>query len=178
MLLSENELYNTSNKLSKAGFISEKLPGKTIRNYADGSRPEGKYNYIQPIEDEEDITDEVDDDYVDPRLDTELDDPDENGIASLRAAHPEQFDDEGVKDAIMQIAHCDEETAYDILNWAEATNNPNAEEFDLIKDDLEKAEAILAAYNEEDPDYDEDYIQYIDPDDELDDDDEVEEDEI
>lgn len=159
-------------------LLSEKLPGRTMRNSDTGMHPEGKYNYIdsEPANDLEDDAEMYADDddgtdpYEDYKWDTEWDDPDENGIASLRAAHPEHFNDEGVKDAIMQIAHCDEETAYGILNWAEATNNPRSNEFYLIKDDVEKAEAILAAYNEEDPDYDEDYIQFIDPEENSEDD--------
>lgn len=151
-------------------ILSEKLPGKTMRNSDTGMHPEGKYHYIDD-EPEIDVENDIDNDELDPyedyRADTEWDDPDEAGLASLRDAHPELFDDEGVKDAIMQIAHCDEETAYDILNWAEATNNPKSEEFDAIKDDAERAEAILTAYNEEDPDYDDEYIQMIEPDEAL-----------
>lgn len=162
-------------------ILSEKLPGRTMRNSDTGMHPEGKYHYmdIEPeveeeIDDENDVNNDVDDGhdpYEDYKWDTEWDDPDENGIASLRAAHPELFDDEGVKDAIMQIAHCDEETAYEILNWAEATNNPKSNEFEAIKDNTERAEAILAAYNEEDPDYDDEYIQMIEPDEALEEDD-------
>jgi len=152
-------------------LLSEKLSGKTIRNYADGQRPEGR-PYVVPvsepeIENVEDDSNDYDDDL---RWDTEWDDPDENGIASLRAAHPDHFDDESLKDAIMQIAHCDEDTAYGILNWAEATNNELSMKIPDRKDDMSMAEEILDAYNMEDPDYDEDYIQYIDPEENLEED--------
>lgn len=147
-------------------MLSEKLPGKTMRNIENGMHPEGKYHYMEDeVLDDEEFNDEEYDEPYDVRWDTEWDDPDENGIASLRAAHPDHFNDEGLKDALMQIAKCDEETAYDILNWAEATNNPLSNEIGQHDNNMEMAEIILAAYNEEDPDYDENQIKFIDPED-------------
>lgn len=150
---SSRKMYESLNN----NMLSEKLPGRTIRNSKNDDYQDDDCNYIPDNTDDEDV-------YFDPYEEIS------------KAQDDLLLDDYKFIRAIIDIAHCDKDTAEHIFKWAllDESNIKFAERiaefYQLGSHDVnELAKMMLDRYNQIDPDYDEDAISFIDPDETLDD---------